>query len=92
MGAPVVPLIGVTSALGGDDAINSLFSVFKTGVSSDAPQAGSIPVRLRGPIRVRTTRATNHRLDARAGSTRGCLMAARGYLVAAELLAWLTRR
>ena len=45
--APAVPLIGVTSALGGDDAITSMFSVFKTGVSSDPAQAGSIPVRLR---------------------------------------------
>jgi hypothetical protein len=47
MGAPAVPLIGVTSALGGDGAISSIFSVFKTGVSSDPAQAGSIPVRLR---------------------------------------------
>jgi|SRR5215207_1552454 hypothetical protein len=45
--APAVPLIGVTSVLGGDDAINSVFLVFKTGVSSDPAQAGSIPVRLR---------------------------------------------
>jgi hypothetical protein len=34
IGAPAVPLIGVTSALGGDDAINSTFLVFKTGVST----------------------------------------------------------
>ena len=32
--------------------------VFKTGVSSDPAQAGSIPVRLREPIRVRTVGAT----------------------------------
>jgi hypothetical protein len=47
MGAPAVPLIGVTSTLGGDDAIDSMFLVFKTGVSSGPAQAGSIPVRLR---------------------------------------------
>jgi hypothetical protein len=47
MGAPAVPLIGVTSALGGDDVITSMFLVFKTGVSSGPAQAGSIPVRLR---------------------------------------------
>jgi hypothetical protein len=47
MGASAVPLIGVTSALGGGGAINSMFLVFKTGVSSDPAQAGSIPVRLR---------------------------------------------
>jgi hypothetical protein len=43
----------MTSALGGDDAIDSMFLVFKTGVSSDPAQAGSIPVRLREPGRVR---------------------------------------
>jgi hypothetical protein len=47
MSAPAVLLIGVTSALGGDGAINSMFLVFKTGVSSGPAQAGSIPVRLR---------------------------------------------
>src|SRR5215216_5717504 len=47
IGALAVPLIGVTSALGGDDAIHAMFLVFKTGVSSVPAQAGSIPVRLR---------------------------------------------
>jgi hypothetical protein len=47
MGALAVPLIGVTSVLGGDGAITSVFLVFKTGVSSSPAQAGSIPVRLR---------------------------------------------
>ena len=47
IGAPAVPLIGVTSVLGGDGAIDSMFLVFKTGVSSGPAQAGSIPVRLR---------------------------------------------
>jgi hypothetical protein len=47
MAASAAPLIGVTGALGGSGAINSLFSVFKTGVSSAPAQAGSIPVRLR---------------------------------------------
>jgi hypothetical protein len=47
MGASADLLIGVTSALGGDDAIDSMFLVFKTGVSSGPAQAGSIPVRLR---------------------------------------------
>jgi hypothetical protein len=32
--------------------------IFKTGVSSDPAQAGSIPVRLREPVRVRTVGAT----------------------------------
>ena len=47
MDALAVPLIGVTTTLGGSDAINSLYLVFKTGVSSVPAQAGSIPVRLR---------------------------------------------
>jgi hypothetical protein len=47
MGAPAVPRIGATSVLGGDGVISSMFSVFKTGVSSVPAQAGSIPVRLR---------------------------------------------
>ena len=34
--------------------------VFKTGVSSDPAQAGSILVRLREPIRVRTAGATKY--------------------------------
>jgi hypothetical protein len=41
------PSIGVTSAFAGDVAISPTISVFKTGVSSDPAQAGSIPVRLR---------------------------------------------
>jgi hypothetical protein len=53
MGALAVPLIGVTSVFSDDGAISSMFSVFKTGVSSDPAQAGSIPVRLREPGRVR---------------------------------------
>src|SRR5215217_9282917 len=67
MSAPAVPLIGVTSALGGSDAIDSLFSVFKTGVSSVPAQAGSIPVRLREPVRVRAVGATRY------GWSRGAL-------------------
>ena len=47
IGAPAVPLIGVTSVFSGEGAISSMFSVFKIGVSSDPAQAGSIPVRLR---------------------------------------------
>jgi hypothetical protein len=47
MDALAVPLIGVTSVLGGSGPIGSLFLVFKTGVSSGPAQAGSIPVRLR---------------------------------------------
>jgi hypothetical protein len=47
MGASADLLIGVTSVLGDDDAIDSMFLAFKTGVSSGPAQAGSIPVRLR---------------------------------------------
>ena len=60
MSALAVPLIGVTSALARDGAISSMFLVFKTGVSSDPAQAGSIPVRLREPGRVRTVGATKY--------------------------------
>jgi hypothetical protein len=41
--------------------------VFKTGVSSDPAQAGSIPVRLREPVRVRAVGATRY------GWSRGAL-------------------
>jgi hypothetical protein len=41
------PSIEVTSVFAGDADIGWMISVFKTGVSSDPAQAGSIPVRLR---------------------------------------------
>jgi hypothetical protein len=41
------PSIGVTSVFAGYEVISSTILVFKTGVSSDPAQAGSIPVRLR---------------------------------------------
>jgi hypothetical protein len=46
------PSIGVTSVFAGNAVISSMNLVFKTGVSSDPAQAGSIPVRLRNYINV----------------------------------------
>ena len=70
------PSIEVTSAFVGDAAISQTISVFKTGVSSDPAQAGSIPVRLREPGRVRTVGVTKygwmHALDSTTMSMAVC--------------------
>src|SRR5918992_504288 len=54
-----------------------MISVFKTGVSSDPAQAGSIPVRLREPGWVRTVGTTRYGWMHVRGSTRICSRTAR---------------
>src|SRR3712207_432398 len=65
---------GVTSALGDDGAVNSIFSAFKTDVSSDPAQAGSIPVRLREEDRLPRHMAPNAALIVARGEVRVLLV------------------